>query len=938
MANLRKIFSMLLLVVATAVQAQTIQPLPTDPATRVGKLENGLTYYIRHNEYPDNVANFYIAQRVGSIQEEDSQRGLAHFLEHMAFNGSTHFQGNGLIEYLRTLGVAFGRDLNAYTSIEETVYNINNVPNTRQTALDSCLLVLQDWSNGLLLKTEEIDKERGVIHGEWAMSNSATQRLFERNLPAMYPGSRYGHRLPIGIMEVVDNFKPQELRDYYEKWYHPENQAIIVIGDIDVDYTENKIKEFFSGIKKGPNAASISPVAVPDNKEAIYIFDKDKEMPYTMMSVSMKCDPMPREMLGTQMIYIQNYMTSMMSSMFNSRMSELSQQPDCPFVQMSLRYGNYMVSKVKDAISVDVVVKEGKEKEAFAAMIREMKRVQEHGFTATEYVRAKEQFLSYREKEYSNRDKRRHGEYYRECVNHFLEGEAMPGIEIDYQMWQALAQQFNVNVINQAVKEMITIDKDSNLVCYSFAQEKEGKEYFDAEAMKKTMAEVRAEKVEPWVDNVKNEPLISQLPAPGKIKKEVKNDALGYTELQLSNGAKVILKKTDFKNDEIRFSGFAPGGKAMYGEADYSNLKLFEAAISTVGMGNFTNNELKKALAGKVVSFNPSLGNLYSTVSGASTPKDIETLMQLIYLGFTDIKKDEKAYKAISSMLHTALKNRDIEPETQLSDSLAACLYSNNPRFSNLTVADLEKASIDRIVEIAHERFSNVNNFTFTFIGNFDEAAIRPLICQYIASLPGKEKKVAPQEIRTFFKGNISRDFKRKMETPKPNIIQCYAAETTYNLKNDILTDYTGQLLSMVLLKVIREEASLTYTIGAGAQLVPMKDKARINIMIQSPIGKPEDVDKALELIEKCVNDVAEKADPEMVAKIKANFLKNADVVAKQNNYWTNVIETKYIHGLDTHTEYKKIVESITPEEISSFLKNNVLTSGDFLNIVMRPE
>ena len=938
MKTLRNIFSLLVLVIATVVQAQTVPPLPTDPATRIGKLENGLTYYIRHNEFPDNVANFYIAQKVGAIQEEDEQRGLAHFLEHMAFNGSTHFKDNTLIEYLRTLGVAFGKDLNAYTSIEETVYNINNVPNTRQSALDSCLLVLQDWSNGLLLKTEEIDKERGVIHGEWAMSNSATQRLFERNLPAMYPNSRYGHRLPIGIMEVVDNFKPQELRDYYEKWYHPENQAIIVIGDIDVDYTENKIKELFSGIKKGPKAASISPIAVPDNKEAIYIFDKDKEMPYTMMSVNMKHDPMPREMRGTQMAYIQSFATAMMRSMFSSRISELSQQPDCPFVQLSLGYGSYAVSKVKDALSADVIAKDGKDKEAFATMLREIKRIKEHGFTATEYVRAKEQFLSYREKEYSNRDKRKNGEYYRECVQHFLEGEAMPGIEIDYQLWQALAQQFNVDIINQMAKQLITIENDSNLVCYAFAQEKEGKTYFTAEDMKNTMAEVRAEKLEPWVDNVKNEPLISQLPTPGKIKKEVKNEALGYTELQLSNGAKVILKKTDFKNDEIIFSGFAPGGKAMYGEADYSNLKLFEAAISTVGMGNFTNNELEKALAGKVVSFNPGLGNMYSTVSGASTPKDIETLMQLIYLGFTDMRKDEKAYNTIVSMLQTALKNRDIEPETQFSDSIVAGLYSNNPRFANLTVADLEKVSIDRIMEIAHERFSNVNNFTFSFVGNFDEAAIRPLICQYIASLPGKEKKVNAPEIRTFFKGNINRDFTRKMEVPKPTIMQCYGAESTYNLKNDILTDYVGQLLSMVLLKVVREEASLTYTIGAGASLSPMKDKARINVMIQSPIGKPEDVDKALTLIKECVDGVAKKADPEMVAKIKANFLKDADVNAKLNGYWKNAIETYCIYGVDTHNEYKKIVECVTPEEISAFLKNNILSAGNFLNIVMRPE
>ena len=319
---MKKILTLLVMAFALMSQAQTIPPLPTDPATRIGKLDNGLTYYIRHNEYPEHVANFYIAQRVGSIQEEDSQRGLAHFLEHMAFNGSQHFKENGLIEYLRTLGVAFGADLIVYTSIEQTVYNIDNVPTTRQTALDSCLLVLQDWSNGLLLLSEEIDKERGVIHGEWAMRHSANQRLFERNLPKLYPDSKYGYRLPIGTMEVVDNFKPEELRAYYRKWYHPRNQAIIVIGDIDVDHTEAMVKKLFSGIKAGENSVDSEPLPVADNNEAIFIFDKDKEMQYSMMMLDMKSDPMPRELKGTQMAYVQSYLTNIICSMFNSHMNE----------------------------------------------------------------------------------------------------------------------------------------------------------------------------------------------------------------------------------------------------------------------------------------------------------------------------------------------------------------------------------------------------------------------------------------------------------------------------------------------------------------------------------------------------------------------------------------------------------------------------------------
>ncbi|MCM1510191.1 MAG: insulinase family protein [Clostridium sp.] len=922
-------------------QMPALPKLPTDPKTRIGKLDNGLTYYVRHNAYPEKVANFYIAQRVGSIQENDDQRGLAHFLEHMAFNGSTHFKGNEMIEYLRSLGVAFGADLNAYTSIEQTVYNIDNVPTARQTALDSCLLVLQDWSNGLALLPEEIDKERGVIHGEWAMRNSAMQRMLERNLPAMYPGSKYGYRLPIGTMEVVDNFKPEALRAYYEKWYHPENQAIIVIGDIDVDHTEQKIKELFGGIKAHENAAHVTPVEVPDNEEAIYIFDKDKEMQYSIFMIDMKSDPLPREMMNTQMEYMNSYLSDLVCMMFNSRMRELAQEPDCPFIQFTLSYGNYIYSKTKDAFDVTVVAKDGKSREALLAAVRELKRLKEYGFTGGEFVRAKEEFLLQREKAYSNRDKRKHTELYRQCVNHYLDGSAMPDPETDYQIWQALAQQLPLDIINQGLKESITINEDKNLVVACFAQEKDGAEYLSVDDMKAVVAEGRGLAVEAWVDNTKDEPLVSEknMLKAGKIKSEKKNDVLGYTELTLSNGAKVILKKTDFKNDEVLLRGWADGGKCLYGDADNSNMKLINYVTGTFGLGNFTNNELEKALAGKQANVSVDLSNLvYSGVHGKSTPKDLETMMQLLYLHFTAPQKDEKAYNTLMKGLETQLKNRDLQPATALSDTLTMALYCNNPRFAPLTAADIPNVSLDRCLQIMRERFSNADDFTFTIIGNFDEETIRPLVCKYIASLPGKGKKAGVTDVRTLFKGNVVKDFKRKMETPQPSILQVLHAQVDNTLENDVLATYVGEVLSQMLLKDVREDAGAAYSCGAYLTVAPYRFGTEVMMQVYAPISTPEKVDIALDLIKQDIDKLSETADAEIVAKVKANLLKDADVNVKKNAYWAGIIDGYTKYGIDGLTEYKKIVEAVTPEQISAFLKNKVLVSGNKLSVVMRPE
>ena len=427
--KLKHLFLIALLFITGMVSAQQMGPIPVNKNVRQGKLSNGLTYYILHNDWPEHVANFYIAQRVGSIQENENQRGLAHFLEHMAFNGSEHFPDSTLLEFTRSLGVEFGSNLNAYTSIDQTVYRVCDVPTTRQTALDSCLLILKDWSNGLTLADKEIDKERGVIHQEWQLGQSAQMRILDKVLPEFYPNSKYGKRLPIGLMEIVDKFPYQALRDYYKKWYRPDNQCIIVVGDVDVDHIENQIKQLWNGVVVPANAAQVVAEPVPDNAQALYIFGKDKELPFSDVALYMKHDAFPDEAKTDQSYFIDSYAKRIISMMLNQRLAELAQKPDCPFTGAYAGDGTYMLSRTKDAFGMEANAKDGKDLETLAALYREAQRVHQHGFTATEFMRAKDEFLSQLESAYVNRNKIKNDQYGDELRDHYLSNEPIPSKE-----------------------------------------------------------------------------------------------------------------------------------------------------------------------------------------------------------------------------------------------------------------------------------------------------------------------------------------------------------------------------------------------------------------------------------------------------------------------------------------------------------------------------
>ena len=939
--KLKKLFLAVVLAMfgTTALVAQEMQmpPIPVDPAVRIGKLDNGLTYYIRHNEYPEHVANFYIAQRVGSINEDESQRGLAHFLEHMAFNGSEHFKGNGIIEFTRSLGVEFGSDLNAYTSIDQTVYRVCDVPTKRATALDSCLLILKDWSNGLSLEADEIDKERDVVHNEWRLGEGPSQRMITRALPKMYPGSKYGVRMPIGLMSVIDSFKPQTLRAYYQKWYRPDNQAIIVVGDVDVDHMEAKIKELFGGIKVAPDAPKVVAEQVPDTKDAIYIFEKDKEMQMSQVMVMMKHDAVPEADKANMGYLVQDYVTSVISQMMNQRLSEMTQEESCPFFQAFATDGQYMLSKTKDNFELIAVPKEGKDMEALQAIYREARRAREFGFTATEYARAQADYLSALEKQYTNRDKRKNAEFGNAYRDHYLSNEPIPPLDVLYQLMQQIAPNIPVAAINQALPELISVS-DSNLVVMEWVQEKEGKVYPTEQQMAQAIAAARAEKIEAYVDNVKDEPLVdvTKIKA-GKIKKETENKVLGYKELTLSNGATVILKKTDFKDDEVRMEASAKGGKSLYGAADYTNLKVFDEVIGYSGIGNFSSNELTKVLAGKEVNADATMGNTRQYVTAHSTPKDLETMMQMQYLYFTAVNKDEKQFQNLMTNFEMSLKNKSLSPDAVFSDSLAATVYAHNPRFTQLDVKDLKDINYDRILEIAKDRFQNAGQFVFIFTGNFDEATLRPLIEQYIASLPATKKKADDfKEVLTLYQGQTVNQFKVKTESPKATAYMGWYADMPYTLENSVKIDAVGQILSMIYLKTIREDESAAYSCGAFGRFNLSTRKPKAQLQAYCPMN-PDKSELAIRLMHEGIQNMAKSVDADQLQKVKEYMLKQIDVDAKKNNYWINTISTWKDYGIDMHTDYKKTVEALTVDSVRDFLRE-LLKSGNHMEVIMTPE
>lgn len=922
---------------ALSVVAQQMPELPIDPAVRYGKLENGLTYYIRHNEEPRNQANFYIAQKVGAVQEEENQRGLAHFLEHMAFNGSVTFPGDGqLIKACERMGVKFGQNLNAYTAADETVYNIDDVPVTPEN-IDTCLWILHDWADGLLLEEAEINKERGVIHEEWRMRSSASQRIFNRRLPELYPGSRYGERMPIGLMSVIDNFAPDFLRAYYEKWYRPDLQGIVIVGDINVDEIEAKIKSIFGTIKMPENAAQYEMYPVPDNETPIYVIDKDKELTMNMMSISFKQEVMPYEMRGTMAKPVQDYMTSIICLVLNERLGDLSKKPGCPFLAAGASYGKYIMSKTCDALDFNIVPQPGKDIEAVKVVMQEIERARRFGLTDSEILRAREEFLSRVEKIYTNRDKQKNDFYVQQYVRHFLEGDAIPDIETEYQVYKMVAPQIPAQVLSMTLSEM-TASVDTNFVFFALYPEKDDVRVPEVAEFQAAVAAARAAELEAFVDNVKNEPLVAKMPKPVKIQKESAAD-FGYKCWTLKNGARVFFKQTDFNDSEVLMIGYSKGGLSLVPQQDMLNASVTDDVMNACGWGNFTSTELEKALAGKQASVSVGMTENSETLSGKSTPKDLRTLFELAYLKFQPVKDDPDAFRNLMDGLRIQLENVEKNPMKSFQDSIQVGVYCNNPRKINLKLADLSNIDYKTCQRIYKERFQSVGDFDFYFTGAFNEDSLRCYVEQYIAPLPalkGKRENYNAANVTSVVPGQRTIRYNREMETPQAYTMQLWSGDMPYSSEQACVVEAAGAALDQMLLKTIREDGGMAYSVSASGS-ANFRVKEDYALQIVAPFT-PAKVDSVLLLMQEGIDVIAQNGvDEKYINDYKQFELKQLEESQRSNGYWAGLITTKNNWGRDLQQGAREAIEGVTSEKIQKFVKDYLLKQHNVVKVTMLP-
>lgn len=916
------------LTVAIDVMAQeTIVPM--DSAVKTGTLPNGLTYYLRHNEWPEKRAFFYIAQKVGSIQEDDNQRGLAHFLEHMCFNGTTNFPGDRLKKYLETIGVKFGENLNAYTSFDETVYNIDNVNVEIAGALDSCLLILHDWSHDLLLEDKEIDKERGVINEEWRMRSSAMMRMYEKALPEIYPDSKYGLRLPIGTMDIVMNFPYEALRSYYRKWYRPDLQAIVIVGDINVDEMEQKIQKVFADIQPAStDAAPFEYYPVPDNAEPIVSINKDKEQHTNNVLFMWKTTAFPREMKNTTSYLVTDLLANAMSSMFRERIRDILQKENAPFLNAGFGYEDFFVSKTKAAYSGSVICEDNKYEMGIKALYREILRAKKFGFTAAEYERFQSELLSQYESAYLHRDKVQSRSFVNDCVRNFLDNEPMTSIEWAYNTMQQIVPNTNVDMVNQLIQRM----PSNNLVIALFAADKEDNVLPTKEEILRWMTEVETEEIEPLKEEANNAPLIEKMPKPGKVKK-IEKDMYDAKLITLKNGIKVHVKKTDFSPNQISMYAHSWGGTSLYNLDEYDQTDNI-GWVSVGGWGNFSTTELNKRLAGIQANVSTGVGTDSETVSGSCVKKDLETMLQLTYLHFTAPRKDIEAYNSAIQRTKGQMKNQELVPTTALKDTIAKVVYNNNIRAVRTKPEDLDRINYDRIIELYKERFADADDFEFFIVGDCDADTIAPLLAKYLGALPTKKGSETYKTIDLkMADGKLKNVFEKQMETPNAIVLFLYHTPVEMNLRNRVMTGMLEQLLSMLYIETVREDEGGAYGVPVNAVLSRYPQQ-EATVQIQLPTA-PEKRERMTEIIYQGVEDMVNNGPKEEdLQKVKEYLLRSHEESLKKNSYWMNQMVSHVLYGEENVAPYIETVNSITTADIQE-LARRIFKSGNCIEVGM---
>ena len=910
--------------------------IDNDNTIRKGILPNGMTYYIRHNAQTKGVADFYIAQKVGSILEEKRQRGLAHFLEHMAFNGTKHFPGNtlqpGIVAWCESVGIKFGANLNAYTSVDQTVYNISAAPVTREGVIDSCLLILNDWSHELLLTDKEIDKERGVIEEEWRTRRSgmAMQRLSEQAMPVIYAGTKYSDCMPIGNIDIVRTFPYNDLRDYYSKWYRPDLQAIIVVGDINEDKIEEKIKKLFAKIPLPQNPAHRIYYPIGNNEKMILYTATDKEQPTVNFTLYMKRDVTPKQERNTIQNYADDYKTNILRMAINDRLEELSRTKNAPFISASVRSGNFFLASTKDAFELSGVLKEGKVLEAIQLLVGEVERVRANGITIDELKRGKAEMLSYAENDYNDRSNRRNGEFVEQCVQNFLEETPIIEPEKELEMVRKLDKTVTIDDVNALAKTIIT---NQNQVVTMFGPDKNTFKMPTNSSIENAILKAQKQHYTPYkTQNTLTERLITKLPKPGSIISE-RTYKYGYTEFTLSNGLKVYVRPTNFEPDEVNLKLFSLGGKNIYPDSEMPNLTYLMAGATIGGVAQYNDLTLEKMLAGKTATVTPFIDNDTRGMAGTSNVKDTKTLLELVYLYFTQPRKDPQAFKNLMEQQQEFLTNAHVNPMLAYNDTLHKVAYATN-RMASMDKEQLKRVNYNRIMHIYKELFANAANFKLILTGNININKLKPLLCQYIATLPSNNTK---ETIGTYepklVDGKKTYIFHKKQTTPTAITTIVIKGKMEYNNRNELLMDAIGQLLRIVYTEKVREDKGGTYSVQASGNLQHHPDdEALLRIAFQTD---PQKYNSLIPIVYKELEKMATEGPSQQdLDKVKAYELKVYNQVLRMNNYWEYVLYTDLYNGIDVDTDFRYIVENMTCDDIRTTLRN-LLNQNNCIEVTM---
>lgn len=930
-------FGVLILFLASSIQvfaqdfsAQLTEEIPFDSKVVTGKLDNGLTYYIRPNAKPENKVELRLVINAGSIMEDDDQQGLAHFVEHMCFNGTEHFEKNELVSYLQSLGIEFGGDLNAYTSFDETVYMLP-VPTEDPETVDKGLLVLSDWASKVMLTGEEIDKERGVILEELRIGQGAQQRMRDEYFPEMFKNSMYAERLPIGKKDVLESFDYETIRRFYKEWYRPDLMAVIAIGDLDVDVMKQKIEENFGSIEMPKEYRARKEFDVPDHQETYVSVVSDKEAPYTMIQLMYKDDINETKIWND---YRRDLTESMYNGMLRARLTELTKSANPPFMFGSTSYSGMV--RTKNAYSSFAVVGPDGIEKGLKTLLVENARVKQHGFTQSELDRYKEEYLNKLEKRFNEKDKTESNRYVYEYINNFLEDEPSPGIEAEYEFAKKALPTIKLDEVNALAKDWI---KDYNRVVVITAPEKEGIILPTEDEIRSWLDEAEKTKVDAYEDAVSDRPLIDKIPAAAAISSHEKMKDLGVEVIEFANGLRAVIKPTDFKNDEILVSAYSFGGSSLYNDDEFKSAEYGSQLVSESGVNEFNKVELEKLLSSKNLRINPYIGSIQEGFNGNSTPKDFETLLQLVNLYFTAPNFNEEAFQSIINKLKMYLPNLLQDPTTYYRDQVSRVINDNHVRGDYIpSMEDLDNLDFEVAKRAYGERFANAADFTFFFVGNIDMEKDVEMMQKYLGSLKGqkvaenfKDHKVLPPA------GPIEKVVK-KGQDEKSMVTIYFTAEAPYKQKDKYLLQSLGDVLSIKLIENLREEKSGVYGVGARGNMSKLPS-GKYRFSIGFPCG-PDNVDKLIDAamteVEKLKTDGPTQED---VDKTKETQRLDYKENLEQNRYWLRSLESSWVTGSDPSNILKK-QEMISALDIESLkaTANKYLKKEAKIQVVLMPE